>query len=220
VAENAEFADLVSNAAVRAAFAPVAGRYRVIRSEIGFTDMSLRDIVCTELTVGLAKMGVAFSFPSAATVTNTKDSFVKMMEAFEAVHPNSGLLFVLDELLEHLRNRQDAELIKDLTFLREIGEICRSTRLRFIAGVQEAIFENPRFASAADAVRRVKDRFTQMRISREDIAFVVQERLLRKTPVQNLSPLDSNYPGLETHREGGDRLVYVIRRPDVVRDPI
>ena len=184
LAETAELASSLANETVRKAFEPVVGRYRVIRSEIGYTDMSLRDIVCKELTDGLAKMGVPFTFPSAATVTNTKDSFVKMMETFEAVHPDSGLLFVLDELLEHLRNRRDAELIKDLTFLREIGEICRSTRFRFIAGVQEAIFENPRFAGAADAVRRVKDRFTQMRISREDIAFVVQERLLRKTPVQ------------------------------------
>ena len=184
IAENADLVAVLANDAIRTAFGPVAGRYRVIRAEIGYTDMSLRDIVCTELTVGLEKLGVAYSFPSAATVTNTKDSLVKMMEAFEAVHPDSGLLFVLDELLDHLRNRHDAELIKDLTFLREIGEICRSTRLRFIAGVQEAIFENPRFANAADAVRRVKDRFTQMRILREDIAYVVQERLLRKTPVQ------------------------------------
>ena len=68
--------------------------------------------------------------------------------------------------------------------LREIGEICKSTRFRFVGGVQEAIFDNPRFASAADAVRRVKERFTQMRISREDIAFVVQERLLRKSAEQ------------------------------------
>lgn len=184
LAETAELANSLANMGVRKAFEPVAGRYRVIRSEIGYTDMSLRDIVCTELTVGLAKMGVPFTFPSAASVTNTKDSLVGMMEAFEAIYPTSGLLFVLDELLEHLRNRRDSELIKDLTFLREIGEICRNTRFRFIAGVQEAIFENPRFAGAADAVRRVKDRFTQMRISREDIAFVVQERLLRKTAVQ------------------------------------
>lgn len=35
----------------------------------------------------------------------------------------------------------------------------------------------------------------------------------------NLGPLDTNYPGLEVHREGSDRLVYVIRRQDQVRNP-
>jgi hypothetical protein len=107
-----------------------------------------------------------------------------MMAAFEQVHPERGLLFVLDELLDYLRSRKDVELILDLQFLREIGEICRSTRFRFLAGVQEALFDNPRFASASDAVRRVRDRFEQVRISREDVAFVVQERLLRKTQEQ------------------------------------
>ena len=91
---------------------------------------------------------------------------------------------MLDEMLDYLASRRDNELRVDLAVLREIGEICKSTRFRFIGGVQEAIFDNPRFASAADAVIRVRERFTQMRISREDIAFVVQERLLRKAPDQ------------------------------------
>ena len=43
--------------------------------------MSLRDIVCTELTKGLAARGVAFTFPSIEKVTNTKDSLIEMMAA-------------------------------------------------------------------------------------------------------------------------------------------
>jgi hypothetical protein len=184
IAEHAELADLVSADRVKDAAGSVAGRYEVIRAEIGASEMSLRDIITTELTSGLNKLGVEFKFPDMTKVTNTKDSLEEMMAAFDAVHSNQGLLFVLDELLDYLRTRRDAELIKDLAVLREIGEICRSTRFRFVAGVQEAIFDNPRFAGAADAVSRVRDRFTQMRISREDIAFVVQERLLKKTPEQ------------------------------------
>ena len=184
IAEHAELSDLVSADRVKDAAGSVAGRYEVIRAEIGASEMSLRDIITTELTIGLNKIGVEFKFPDMTKVTNTKDSLEEMMAAFDAVHSNQGLLFVLDELLDYLRTRRDTELIKDLAVLREIGEICRSTRFRFVAGVQEAIFDNPRFAGAADAVSRVRDRFTQMRISREDIAFVVQERLLKKTPEQ------------------------------------
>ena len=36
----------------------------------------------------------------------------------------------------------------------------------------------------ADTLRRVKDRFEQVRIAREDVAFVVSERLLKKDPQQ------------------------------------
>ena len=184
ILEHAELVELVRSEAVQEAAAPVAGRFRVIRAEIGATTMGLRDIITTELTDGLARFGVDFEFPDLSKVTNTKRSLEEMMAAFEAVHGDRGLLFVLDEMLDYLASRRDNQLRVDLAVLREIGEICKSTRFRFIGGVQEAIFDNPRFASAADAVIRVRERFTQMRISREDIAFVVQERLLRKTPEQ------------------------------------
>lgn len=184
ILEHAELVDLVRSETVQEASRPVAGRYKVIRAEIGATEMGLRDIITTELTDGLARMGVAFEFPELSKVTNTKRSLEEMMAAFEAVHGDRGLLFVLDEMLDYLASRRDNQLRVDLAVLREIGEICKSTRFRFIGGVQEAIFDNPRFASAADAVIRVRERFTQMRISREDIAFVVEERLLRKTPEQ------------------------------------
>ena len=184
ILEDAELVELVRSEAVRQAADSVAGRYRVIRAEIGATTMGLRDIITTELTDGLRRLGVDFDFPDLSSVTNTKRSLEEMMAAFEAVHGDQGLLFVLDEMLDYLASRRDNELRVDLAVMREIGEICKSTRFRFIGGIQEAIFDNPRFASAADAVIRVRERFTQMRISREDIAYVVQERLLRKTPEQ------------------------------------
>lgn len=53
-----------------------------------------------------------------------------------------------------------------------------------MGGLQESLFDNPRFSGAADAIRRVKDRFDQVRIAREDVAFVVRERLLPKTSAQ------------------------------------
>lgn len=207
ILERSELVELVQSEAVREAAAPVAGRYRVIRAEIGATSMGLRDIITTELTDGLARLGVDFEFPDLSKVTNTKRSLEEMMAAFEAVHGDQGLLLVLDEMLDYLASRRDNELRVDLAVLREIGEICKSTRFRFIGGVQEAIFDNPRFASAADAVIRVRERFTQMRISREDIAFVVQERLLRKTPQQkamireHLLPFAPAYEGMAENIE-------------------
>ena len=67
------------------------------------------------------------------------------MEKFGQVYPDQGLLLVVDELLDYLRTRKDQELILDLTFLREIGESAKDLRFRFIAGVQEAIFDSHRF---------------------------------------------------------------------------
>ncbi|MDP9420633.1 MAG: DUF6079 family protein [Actinomycetota bacterium] len=184
VAEHAGLAERLTHAGVAEAAKVIAGRFKVIRFDIGSTPLSLRDIVAKELERGLARMGVEFTFPDWQTATNTKDALIDMMAAFEAVHPDHGLLFVLDEMLEYLKGRRDAELIQDLIFLREVGEICRSTRFRFISGVQEAIFDNPRFAGVADTIRRVRDRFEQVRIAKEDVAFVVEQRLLKKDATQ------------------------------------
>ena len=91
---------------------------------------------------------------------------------------------MLDELLDYLRTRNEHELILDLNFLREVGEVCKSTRFRFISGVQESLFDNSSFQFVSKTLLRVKDRFEQVRIDREDVAYVVSQRLLKKTPEQ------------------------------------
>ena len=184
IAEHKDLAISVNNAAVADQAGSIAGRFKVIRAEIGSTIMTLRDIICHSIEDKLGDLDVDFQFPSAGEVTNNKDSFVEMMEAFEQVHPDQGLLLVLDELLDYLRTRKEQQLILDLNFLREVGEICKSTRFRFISGVQESLFDNSKFQFVAETLRRVKDRFDQVRIAREDVAFVVSRRLLKKTPEQ------------------------------------
>ena len=184
VAEHTELAGALTNPTVADKAAAVAGRFKVVRAEIGSTEMSLRDIVCGELEEHLATLGVSYRFPSSTEVSNNKDAFHEMMAAFQQVYPTQGLLFLIDELLDYLRTRKEQALILDLNFLRELGEICRSTRFRFLSGVQESLFDSTRFQFVAETLRRVKDRFEQVRIAREDVAYVVSERLLKKDAKQ------------------------------------
>ena len=184
VAEHGDLVSELSNPRTQESARSLAGRFKVVRTEIGTTTMSLRDIVVGELQERLDALGVAFAFPSIAEVSGSKRGFEEMMAAFHRTHPDHGLLLVVDELLDYLQSRRDQELILDLAFLREIGEICKDLRFRFVAGVQEAIFDSPRFAFVADRIRRVKDRFEQVLIARRDVKFVVAQRLLRKTGEQ------------------------------------
>jgi hypothetical protein len=186
IAEHADLRTNLGNAQVAQAADRIAGKFKVIRTEIGATTMSLRDILVGELEEHLAAMGVTYTFPDASEIPNTKRALEEMMAAFHQVYPDHGLLLVVDELLDYLRTRKDQELIFDLNFLREIGEVCKDLRFRFIAGVQEAIFDSPRFAFVADSIRRVKARFEQILIARKDVKFVVAERLLRKTGEQQV----------------------------------
>lgn len=183
VAEHSTLAHSMTNADVVSAAGSVAGKFKVVRAEIN-TAMPLRDFVCRTLTGHLADMGVTYDFPKADEVLNEKDALTEMMAKFQKAYPNQGLLLIIDELLDYLRSRHDQDLILDLNFLRAVGEFCKGSRFRFIAGVQETLFDNPRFQFVSETLRRVKDRFEQIRIAREDVAFVVAERLLKKTPEQ------------------------------------
>ncbi|MEO5366498.1 MAG: DUF6079 family protein [Magnetococcus sp. WYHC-3] len=184
LAEYPDLAVSLSHTKVAESAQRISGRFKVVRTEIGATTMSLREILVAELEEHLDGLGVTFRFPDASKVTNNKGAFEQMMAAFHHQFPDHGLLLVVDELLDYLRTRKDQELILDLSFLREVGEVCKDLRFRFMAGVQEAIFDSPRFAFVADNVRRVKDRFEQILIARRDVKFVVSQRLFRKTSQQ------------------------------------
>ena len=183
VAEDADYVSMIRHPKVAEAASAIAGKFKVHRIEIS-SQMSLRDIITQQLEVFLDKQGVSFSFPAADKVINNKAAFEEMMAAFAEVHPNHGVLLVVDEFLEYLRSRKDHDLVLDLSFLREIGEVAKHLRFRFVAGVQEAIFDSSRFQHVADSLRRVKDRFTQILLARQDVSFVVAERLLKKTTDQ------------------------------------
>ena len=184
IAADANMVQFVTNPNVAAAAKCIAGKFKVIRVEIGSVNTAFRDIIVHELETFLAAEGISFVIPSAADITNNKKWLEDMMTAFHAKYPDHGLLFVVDELLDYLRSRKDMELARDFGFMRELGEVCRDLRFRFIAGLQEALFDSTRFAFVSDSLRRVHERFEQVDIARNDVKFVVAERLLRKTPEQ------------------------------------
>ena len=212
VAEHAELAEHLTHAKLAEAAKAVAGRFKVIRVEIGASQMPLRDILAAELEEATAAMGVHYAFPPADEVRNNKRCFEEMMTAFHGVFPDHGLLLVVDELLDYLRSRKDQELVYDLNFMREVGEVCRDLRFRFMAGVQETIFGAPSLAFAAQALRRVKDRFEQVLIAKSDVKFVVAERLLKKTADQKAKireHLASYAKFYERMNEGMDEYVHL-----------
>ncbi|HBP90844.1 MAG TPA: ATPase [Nitrospiraceae bacterium] len=211
LAENGDLATYLNDKSVASAAGKISGRFKVVRTEIGATTMSLRDILVAELEEHLAAMGVSYTFPSADKVSNNKRAFEEMMTAFHQKHPDHGLLLVVDELLDYLRTRKDQEFILDLNFLREIGEVCKDLRFRFIAGVQEAIFDSSRFSFVADSLHRVKDRFEQILIVRKDVKFVVAERLLKKTADQQVKIRENLTPFAKFYGRMNERMDEFVR---------
>ena len=82
IANNAALLPLAQNEKFRSDAAEIAGKFEVLRIEIGSTEMSLRSIITTNMEQDLAKRGISFKFPSVTTITNNKDSLMDMMAAF------------------------------------------------------------------------------------------------------------------------------------------
>ena len=143
VAERGELRGALTNREVAAAARPIAGRFKVARTELGATTMDFRAFVCSQLEEALASWGVAYRFPSPDKIPNHKGAFEELMAAFHRQYPDHGLLLVVDELLDYLKSRRDQELVLDLNFLREVGEVCKDLRFRFVAGVQEGDLRQP-----------------------------------------------------------------------------
>ena len=211
IAEHAEFLDALTNSGVADAARRIAGKFKVVRTELGATTMDFREFVCSQLEEALAGWGVDYRFPPRDKIPNHKRAFEEMMAAFHERYPEQGLLLVVDELLDYLKSRKDQELVLDLTFLREVGEVCKDLRFRFIAGVQEAIFDSHRFAHVADSLRRVKDRFEQILIARKDVKFVVSERLLKKTGEQQTRVREYLTPFTKFYGNMNERLDEFVR---------
>jgi energy-coupling factor transporter ATP-binding protein EcfA2 len=184
LAEYTDMVTIVKDKDVAKAAKAISGKFKVVRLELPATLMSLRKIICGRLEDFMASEGLNFNFPSDDNVKSNKDDLSEMMDRFSEKYPNHGLLLVVDELLDYLRSRNHFNIILDLGFLREIGEVCKLIRFRFIAGLQESLFDNPKFQFVAESLRRVQARFEQVRIVRQDVAYVVSERLLTKNDEQ------------------------------------
>jgi energy-coupling factor transporter ATP-binding protein EcfA2 len=184
LAEHPDMVNVLKDRDVAKAAKAISGKFKVVRLEIPATKKSFRKIICDRLEDFMTAEGLSFSFPADEQVDSNKNDLSSMMALFNEKYPDHGLFLVVDELLDYLRSRKDHELILDLGFLREIGEVCKLIRFRFVAGLQESLFDNPKFQFVAESLRRVKDRFEQVRIVRQDVAYVVSERLLTKTDEQ------------------------------------
>ena len=211
VAERGELLDALTNEDLVGAARRIAGRFKVNRTELGATTMDFREFVCSQLEEALATWGVEYQFPSRDTIPNHKRAFEEMMAAFHRQYPDQGLLLVVDELLDYLKSRRDQELVLDLNFLREVGEVCKDLRFRFVAGVQEAIFDSHRFTPVADSLRRVKDRFDQLLIARTDVKFVASQRLLKKSGEQQALIRDYLTPFTKFYGNMNERLDEFVR---------
>lgn len=186
---------------------PVAGKFEVLRLEIGGVKMALYDILFDYIEEDFQHRGIPFTKPDYSKVKDNKSVIRQMMQAFNGKYPGKGYLIVVDEFLAYLTSRDERQLVLDLEVLRAFGEMCSKCNLRIILGIQEKIFDNPRFSFVSESLKHVSDRFTQLEITKEDTKYVVSERILKKNNKQkalireHLEKFSNLYTGMSTRMD-------------------
>lgn len=183
IAEDETLLPLVKSEKARQVLGVIAGKYKIIRFEMG-TKKDLWEVVCEQIDDALKAWGLDYSI-AADTKGMYKDQLNRMMAAFEEHFPDKGLMIVIDEMLEYLKSRgSDDRLNGDLSVLRSLGEFSDRTKFRMVFGVQEQIYNVPQFQFAAKMLNHANDRYRQISITKQDVQFVVQQRLLHKDESQ------------------------------------
>lgn len=184
VAEDEAYLPLVQNESARKVFHNIAGKYKVIRFELG-SDDELWRLVGFQIDRQLKEWGVEYSILNDTAPDMYKDKLNRMMAHFEQTFPDKGLMIVIDEMLSYLKGRSGSDkLNRDLSVLQALGQMSDHSRFRMVFGVQELIYNSPEFGFASDMLNKVNDRFRQIEITKQDVQYVVQQRLLRKTDEQ------------------------------------
>lgn len=184
IAEDAHYLDYLSNQKAKECLMKIAGRYKVVRFEISGTD-SLWDMITYQIDKYLEEWGVNYSIYDDNRPVPYYDKLEKMLAAFEDEYPDKGFMFVIDEMLSYLQGHAQPHLLgSDLQVLQALGHMSDRTKFRMVFGVQELIYQAPEFQFAADMLSHVADRYTDLKIEKSDVQFIVQERLLRKNAHQ------------------------------------
>lgn len=179
IAENAELIDLVNEEKPKKDLSAIAGKFKVLRFELGNTE-SLWEVITYQIENYLNNLGISFTFDGHGPKPYY-EKILLMMAEFEEKFPDKGFLIVIDEMLAYLKGRSTADkLNQDLAVLQSLGQACDKSKFKFMFGVQEMIYHSPEFQFAADMLQKVNDRYKDIIITKEDVAYIVKNRLLKK----------------------------------------
>ena len=184
IAENSNFLPLVNNEKARENLKKIAGKYKVLRFELGNTQ-ELWEIICYQIDKFLKSIGVDYSITTAYPLEPFAVQLSRMMAHFEAKFPDKGFLLVIDEMLSYLKGRSGSDkLNRDLQVLQALGQASDHSKFRIVFGVQEVIYESPEFQFVGKMLNKVEDRYKQITITKQEVKFVTEQRLLHKNEEQ------------------------------------
>ena len=184
--EHPELRALVRDPQVRQAALDFPRRFAVVRFECpAAKEVPLRRIFYDEVQEQLEeRYGIETGQVDLERDYDNKENVRRIVGQVKAGDPTLGLVAIIDELSDFLKQKERADMTYDLNFLRELGEVSQDADFLYVGAMQEHVFTNPRYVEQAENIARVAERFTDVTITKDDIARVLSQRVVAKSANQ------------------------------------
>ena len=179
--------------------------FMIINWELQPIDVDLAQYFYYEVASQLAeKYAIQIEFKIEGVVDHKKN-ILDLLDRIKVDQPSRGIVVVMDEISDFLKQKDKEKITRDMQFLRVLGQVAQSSDFTFIGAMQEHIFTNPKYIDEAESFGRVSERFQVITIKREDIKRVIARRVLHKTPEQRVelerlfAEYKKYYPNIQAH---------------------
>jgi len=186
--EHPELRGLIRDEAVGAAAQGLERRYLVVKFELGAAaETPLRHIFFDQVRQQLLdRYDVEVRGIDTVADYDNKQNVLDILADVKAEEPEAGLVVIVDELSDFLKQKPRDVMAYDLALLRELGEVSQDSDFLYVGAMQEHVFTNPRYVDQAESIARINQRFVTVTITKEDVARVLTERVVRKDSDQRL----------------------------------
>jgi len=186
--EKPELRALVSDAEARAAAQALDRRYRVVKFELGAVqEVTLRHIFFDQIRKQLLeRYDIEVRAIDLATEYDNKQSILNIVSDIKAEDPEAGLVVIVDEISDFLKQKNKEDMAHDIALLRELGEVSQDSDFLYIGAMQEHVFTNPKYVEQAENIARVNQRFVTVTITKDDVSQVLTKRVAYKDEDQRL----------------------------------
>lgn len=186
IMQDKELRNLVQDEQVRKALETVDREYVIVQFELPATqEISLAEIFYDQLQDQLRnKYGIELEGFEFKREYDHKKYMEEVVTTVKKKDPSLGLMVIIDEVSDFMKQKQRHDMHFDLQFMRQIGEVSQSIDFLYIGSMQEHVFTNPKYVDQAESISRVSERFTDVNIGREEINRVVGNRVVRKNNEQ------------------------------------
>ncbi len=186
ILSDPELRQYIPNEKVKAAALALKREFAVVYWELQPNDVDLAEIFYDKVEIQLkANYGIDVTLKTTGNVDH-KANVAEILERVKDGNPTRGLIVIIDEISDFLKQKTKEKINRDMQFLRVLGQTAQASDFTFIGAMQEHIFSNSKYVDEAESFGRVSERFQVLTIKREDINRVISRRVLLKTPEQRV----------------------------------